>query len=276
MQQLIYFIRKFRFFLLFLLLEILALFLTIQHHSYHSSKFINSANFLSGSIYNRVSSIRDFINLKDENSSLNEEVARLNNLIEKQSNQSKPALAIVKDSILLNQKYQYITAKVINNNYTRQNNFLTINKGSNDNIVSDLGVINAKGIIGVIKNTSSNYATVLSVLNARSNINVRLKNSTHFGTLVWNGLNYNVLQITDIPRQAVIQKGDTIITGGKSAIFPEGVPVGLIDTFTFENNQFKEINVRLFNDMSAISHVQIIQNFQKKEQQDLELETENE
>jgi len=276
MQQLIYFIRKFRFFLLFLLLETLALFFTVQHHSYHSSKIINSANFLSGNIYKQVSTIRDFIHLKKENHLLNEENVNLKNLLEQQNlNQSSSAF-ILEDSTRYTQKYQYINAKVINNNYTGQNNFLTLNKGSSHQLVPDLGVVNSKGILGVIKNTSTNYATILSILNARSNINVRLKTSTHFGTLIWNGLNYKILQIVDIPRQANIQQGDTIITGGKSAIFPEGILVGTIENFTFENNQYQEINVQLFNDMSTIGQVQIIKNFQKKEQQDLEQRTENE
>ena len=128
-----------------------------------------------------------------------------------------------------------------------------------------MGVINGRGIIEVIKNVSPQYATILSILNSSSKINVRLKNSNHFGTMVWDGKNYNVTQITDIPRQAVIKVGDTIITGGKSLLFPEGISVGVIKDFTIKNNQYHQINIALFNDMSAIGHVQIVKTLEKED-----------
>jgi rod shape-determining protein MreC len=276
MQQLFYLIRKFRYFLLFLVLEIIALTLVIQNHSYQQSKFINSANFISGGIYNKVSSITDFINLKSENQRLSEENNKLRNWIEKNKPEAIAKIVSQIDTSNSSQKYQYISAKIINNNYTKRNNFLTLNKGTKQNLKIDLGVVNSKGVIGVIKSVSENYATVLSILNSNSKINVKLKNGNQFGTLFWNGKDYNIAQISDIPRQTIIKKGDTIVTGGKSAIFPEGIYVGVIKDFKFENNQFKEINVSLFNDMSALSYVEIIINYQKKEQKKLEQNNFNE
>jgi rod shape-determining protein MreC len=270
MQQLIYFIRKFRYFLLFILLEVIAFIFIIQHHSFHRSKFINSSNIITGSIYNTVSSVNDFINLKSENQLLIEQNTLLKNLL------SKRDLKISKDNFKLNdsakygQKYEYSYGKIINNNYTNRNNTLTLNKGTEQGVTSDLGVINSKGIIGVTKSTSNNYATVLSILNTKSMINVRLKNSNHYGTLIWNGKDYNVLQLIDIPRQAQIKVGDTIITGGKSAIFPEGIKIGAVRNFKFENNQYKNIDILLFNDMSAIGYVQIVKNLERVEQKNLE------
>lgn len=276
MQQLFYFIRKFRYFLLFIVLEILALFFTIQHHSFHKSKFVNSANFLSGGIYKKVNSINEFFNLKTENQILSEENTRLKNLLEKKKINLTSENITVIDTSQYFQKYEYISAKIINNNFTKRNNFLTINKGSKHGLVPDLGVINSKGVIGITKNTSPNYATVLSILNSSSKLNVRLKNSNHYGTLIWNGKDYNITQIADIPRQAIIKIGDTIITGGRSAVFPEGINIGVIKDFKFENSQYQEINVLLFNDMSSIGHVQVIKNLQKTEQINLEQSSANE
>lgn len=275
MQQLFYFIRKFRYLLLFLILETLAVFFTIQYHSFHKSKFVNSANFVSGGIYSKVNAVHEYFNLKAENKILSEENIRLKNLLERKNDTLVSKIEMVIDSSH-QQKYQYIAAKVINNNYAKRNNFLTLNKGNKQGITTDLGVINSKGVIGIIKNTSSNYASVLSILNNSSKINVRLKNSNHFGTMVWNGKNYNVTQLNDIPRQAEIKVGDTIITGGKSAVFPEGILVGAVKDFKFENNQYQEINVQLFNDMSAIGYVQVVTNLQKEEQINLEQSSENE
>ncbi|SNR78849.1 rod shape-determining protein MreC [Lutibacter flavus] len=276
MQQIIYFIRKFRYFLLFLLLEILAFTFIIQHHSYHKSKFVNSANSISGGIYNKTNSINEFFHLKTENERLIEENTALKNSLSIKNLSENQDSFKLNDSAQYGQKYEYTYAKIINNNYTNRNNTLTINKGIKQGITSDLGVINSKGIIGVTKSTSSNYTTVLSILNNNSKINVRLKNSNHFGTLVWDGKDYNILQLIDIPRQAQFKDGDTIITGGKSAIFPEGIKIGVIKNFKFENNQFQDINIQLFNDMSSIGYVQIVKNLERTEQLNLEKESLNE
>ena len=276
MQQLIYFIRKYKYFLLFILLQIIAFNFTIQHHSFHKSKFVNSANFISGGFYNKVNSINEYFYLKTENQLLNEENVELKNLLAKISLASNDSLYSKTDTLQKIQKYNYTVAKVINNNYSKRNNFLTINKGLNNGLVSELGVINSKGIIGVVKNVSNNYATVLSILNSSSRTNVKLKNSNHFGSLIWNGEDYALVQIIDIPRQAKLKKGDTIITGGKSAIFPEGINVGTIDDITIKNHQYQKINVRLFNDMSAIGQVQIVKNLHKEELLTLEEKSNNE
>ena len=274
MQQIIYFLKKFRYFLLFVLLESIAFIFIFQHHSYHQSKFVSSANAISGNLYEKVNNISEFFLLKDENKRLNEENTRLINQLENTKEQMVASTEIYDP--VYNQKYVYRSAKIINNNFTRRNNYLTIDKGQNDSIYQDMGVINSEGVIGVVKNTSKNYASVLSILNSYSKINIRLKNSDHFGTMTWDGKDYNVLQIIDIPRQAILKKGDTLITGGKSAIFPEGIPVGTIVDFNFSNNRYEYINVALFNDMSALSQVRIVQNLYKEEQVELEEMNENE
>tara|TARA_R110001583_G_scaffold41751_5_gene132655 strand:- start:3875 stop:4588 length:714 start_codon:yes stop_codon:yes gene_type:complete len=237
---------------------------------------VSSANTISGGFYTKINAINEFFVLKTENKLLIEENVRLKNLLEKKENIFIEEISKVMDTSKYFQKYDYSVAKVINNNFTKKNNTLTINKGTNHGLSADLGVINSTGVIGIIENTSSNYATVMSILNNNSNLNVRIKNSDHYGTLIWDGITYTTTQLRDLPRQASIKVGDTVITGGKSAIFPEGINIGIIKDFKFENNQYQQINVLLFNDMSAIGYVQIVKNLQKSEQKNLEQKTTNE
>lgn len=258
MQQIIRFIEKYRYFLLFLILEFIALFFTIQSHSYHKSKFINSANSITGGFYKRVNNINEFFNLKSENLRLSEENVRLKNSLLKEGH--------IKDTTNQFQRYQYISAKVYNNNYTSRNNYLTINKGLNDGVDTEMAVVNSKGIIGTTNSVSGNYATVISVLNNYSLINAQIKHNNHFGTLSWDGKDYKTVQLNDIPRQAVFKIGDTIVTGGKSTIFPKGILIGVIKDF----EQNKLINISLFNDMSALNNIQVITNLHKVEIQQLE------
>jgi len=129
-----------------------------------------------------------------------------------------------------------------------------------------MAVVYSKGIIGTTNSVSGNYATVISILNNYSLINAQIKNNHHFGTLSWDGMDYKTVQLNDIPRQAVFKIGDTIVTGGKSTIFPAGILIGTIKDF----EQNKLINISLFNDMSAIGNIQVITNLHKEEIQQLE------
>ncbi|MGV6845677.1 MAG: rod shape-determining protein MreC [Lutibacter sp.] len=260
--------------MLFLLLEIIGFSLTIQFKNFQQSAITNSSNAIVGGIYNRFDAISNYLNLKTENERLSEENTLLKNYIELTLHDSVQHKIF--DKQLAKSKYQYIPAKIINNNFTKLNNVLTINKGLQKGIKSEMGVINSKGIIGVIKKVSKHYATVLSILNSYSKINAKLKNSAHFGTLTWNGVSYNTVQLVDLPRQAKIKVGDTIMTGGKSAIFPEGINIGIIKNFVFKNNEYQKINISLFNDMSNVNFVEVIANFEKEEQQKLENNTVNE
>ena len=139
MQQIISFLYKNKLFILFLLLEVLAIIFTIQSHSFHRSKFVNSANFLSGGIYNKVNNFKEFLLLKKENERLNEENVYLKNLLNLQEKEIVQHDLTIIDTLVYKQKYGYTGAKVINNNYRKNNNYLTINKGSNQGLVQILG-----------------------------------------------------------------------------------------------------------------------------------------
>lgn len=274
MQLIFKFIEKYKYFLLFLFLESFALFFTIQNHSYHKSKVINSANAITGGVYSKMSSITDFFHLKKENLRLAEENNELKNLISLQHLEIDSLEQARIDTVKYYQKFQYKVAKITNNNYLKRNNFLTINRGLNRGIQPELGVVNSKGIIGITNKVSKHNATVISILNSISRINVKLKNNNHFGTLSWDGKDFRIVQLQDLPRQANIKIGDTIITGGKSTIFPEGIMVGVVKDFQIDNNVFAYINVSLFNDMSSLSYVNVILNLEKDEIKQLEVSNE--
>ncbi len=263
MQQLINFFLRNKNVLLFLFLFAVSLALTIQSHSYHKSKFLHSANGISGGIYNITGGLGQYFSLKEENGKLVEENNRLKTILFQKAD-SIPELKTTLDVTLY-------SASVIKNSYALSNNFLTINKGRNDSIQEDFGVITAKGIVGVIDNVSNNYGRVLSILNTTSRISAMLNQTNHFGELKWDGVSPEIVQLVDLPKQAPIKAGDTIITSGRSFIFPKGIPIGTIVDFALdETANFYTINVALFNDMANIGHVHVIKNNDKEEIQSLE------
>lgn len=271
MQQIIYFFQKFKYFLFFLLLEVIALTFTFNNLNFHKSKFVNSANNITGGIFTTISNSSEYLSLKSENLRLSEENTRLRNSIEKNISIKFDKDSTIIDSLKYHQKYVYTEAKIINNNYSKTFNFLTINKGKKDSIDKEMAVINSLGIIGITENTSNNYTRVQSILNKNSGINARLKGNTfYYGTLKWNSKDYNIVQLHDIPRQAPLKIGDTIETGGKSTIFPEGIPIGTISKINKGNTADNKVDVKLFNDMSNLRHVYIVKNLHKEEIKSLE------
>lgn len=273
MQQIIFFLIRNKNFLLFIVLFSISIFLTIQTHSYHKNNFVNSSNNITGGIYTIKSSITNYFNLREENEILIDENTRIR--IQLESYKSKVVNQNIDTNSILS-KYYFVSAKVINNSFSKTKNKLTIDKGERDSIQLDLGVITSKGIVGIIDNVSNKYATIQSILNTNSQINAKLKNAKHFGSLVWNTEDPNVIQLIDIPRLASVKIGDTIVTGGKSTIFPEGILIGAVIDFELtEDKNSQNLNIQLFNDMTNLQHVYIIDNLDSQEIINLEKGLEN-
>jgi rod shape-determining protein MreC len=244
MQQIVYFIQKYKYFLLFILLELVAFLFTIQSKAYQKSQFINSANSFTGGLLNMSNSVFEFTSLKKENLRLSSENTALKNELEKFKSSR-----FLGNKKLTDSDQHYISAKIIQNKFHKRN----------------MGVVNSKGIIGVVNQISNKYATVLSILHNKSKINAKIKGSNYFGTLAWDGVDYQYSQLIDIQRQAPLKIGDTIISGGKSLLFPEGIPIGIVHDFKKTPKSFDNIKIKLFNDMSSLGYVQIIQNSDKNE-----------
>ena len=263
MQQLLNFFLKFRNLILFLILLNISLALTINVHDYHKSKLLNLTSTITGSIHDVFSGISSYFNLRNENKILLLENNRLKEL-EFNTNKSLANLPLV------NNKYKVTSATVIKNSYSLTKNYLILNRGSNGLINEDLGVITSNGIVGVIDKVTNKYSRVISLLNINSKINAKLKKSDHFGTLEWNGENSNIVQLLDIQDLVELTIGDTIVTSGYSSIFPENIPIGSIQSFKLnETKDLFVIDVKLFNDMTNLRHVHIIENLNIKEIENL-------
>lgn len=267
MQQIINFVIRNKNFLLFLLLFAVSVALTIQSHSYHRSQFISSANRVTGGTYGVFSSVSQYFGLKTENQRLQDE-----NQLLRQQLYNQESAQIGKDSeVVLDSVYRVVAAEVYKNSYSSNYNFITINRGLRDSVKQDLGVITDKGIVGIVDQSSAKYARVISILNKNSKINAQLKNSNHFGTLEWDGGSPNTVQLVDISKFASVAVNDTIVTGGKSAIFPKGIGIGRVTAVTDDiGGDTYILEVELFNDMTDIGFVYVIENRDKKERLELE------
>jgi rod shape-determining protein MreC len=213
---------------------------------------------LSGGIYNSVNNVSEYIHLERQNKLLQQENNYLKSIL---YNKTDSVNRTYIDTSYSGISYKFSPAIVIKNSYSLNNNVLLLNKGKRDSIKQDLGVISSEGLVGIIDNTSKKYATVISILNKTSRISAQLKKSNHFGSLIWNVKSPYLVQLTEIPKIAPIEIGDTIVTSGRSSIFPKDIPIGTIESFNLDAAQnYYVIDVKLFNDMTSMEHVYIIEN----------------
>lgn len=268
MQQIINFILRYRNTVLYLFLAFLGFFMTVRSHSYHQSKFFNSSKWITGNLYQMSNNISSYFGLREENRKLAEENQRLRKLLFNRLDENRSQ----RDTTDLG--FEVIQGRAVKNSFAFSRNYITINLGKNHGIQQDMGVITSEGILGIVENISKNYSTVQSILNSKSNINAKIKNTNYFGSLVWDGIRFDVVQLVDIPRLVPLVVGDTIVTGGMSSIFPESIPIGTIKKYELNTSKsFYDIDVDLFNDMANINTVYVIGHMAREEILELQSKT---
>jgi rod shape-determining protein MreC len=276
MKSLFKFLFTYHFFILFLLLETLSVFLLIQYNVYQRAVFINAANSVRGNVYNIFHSVTQYLSLREANEQLVLENTYLRNNLKSSLYDNRVQSFHVNDTCF-SQHYIYIPAQIINNSVSKQNNYITLNRGSRQGIRPDMGVICPSGVVGVVRNVSENFSLVISVLNCSLNkYSAKVERSGYFGSLSWNGRNYRFASLSEIPYHVNIHKGDTIVTTGYSVSFPEGIILGTIENFSAgEGDSFYDITVRLSTDFKALNYVYVISNLMKDEQKKIEREVSN-
>lgn len=258
-------------FLLFLFLEVISVVFIINYNSFQRSRYLNTSNAVSASLYNSYSAVIQYFSLKKVNKSLMEENALLRNQIDQYEN-------LITDSTMVgaitDSTFHYISARVINNSVNKQQNYITINRGRKHGVKPDQGIISSTGIVGIITSVSESYSMGLSVLNPRWSISAKLKKNGYYGSLIWNGKNYKNAELNEIPFHVEVDVGDTIVTSGYSSVFPEGIMVGTVESFTQPPGEnYYVINVALSTDFKSVTWVEVINDLKADELQELKQET---
>jgi len=269
MKNLLNFIIKNAYIIAFILIEILCFVLIFTQNSYQRVSFLNSSNRISGNISEQWNSLVEYTRLKSINDSLAAENERLMSNLEKYRRYEIPSIE--------HSGYDYVSAKVISSSANKKQNYVTISKGKNHGIEPEMGVIGPNGVVGIVVSTSNKYSTVLPIINPNSKTSVKIKKNDYFGSLFWESQNPRQASLSEIPGYVSIQIGDEVVTSGFSAIFPEGIPVGTVNSFVKDQSTgFYEIVIDLYTDFNNLSYVYVITNSNKKEQLEMIPETEDE
>ena len=275
MRNLLNFFLKYNYWFLFILLEVISFVLLFRFNNYQGSAFFTSSNQVAGMAYEAANNVTGYFHLK----SINDDLVQKNVELELQMEHLRSVLMeLTSDSTGLERMksdalkgYDIYRANVINNSLTHVDNYITLDKGENDGIRSEMGVINGSGVVGIVYHTSSNYSVVIPILNSKSSISCKIKRSDYFGFLKWDGGSSEYATVKDMPRHSLFSLGDTIVTSGHSAVFPGGIPIGTVEDMSDSHDGLSYLlKVKLFTDFGRLNDVRVIA--QKGQEEQLELE----
>jgi len=271
MERLLNFVYAYRALFTFLALEFFCAWLIVENNQYQSTKFFNSSNRISARIISFSSTVREYLSLRELNTDLAGENADLRKKLE-QRNQSLYSFDVrkLRDPAIIN-RFDYVSAKVVNNSTGFTKNFITINKGTDAGIKPGMAVISAKGAVGKVKSVSKHYSVLISLLNIDEQVSSVIKSLGYFGTSQWDGVDPRQVELLYIPRHVKLHTGDTVVTSGYNAVFPEGVLVGVIKEVNLkEETPFYDIKVELAQDFGNLTFVEVIKSTLKHEKDSLE------
>ncbi|MGK7392162.1 MAG: rod shape-determining protein MreC [Candidatus Cyclobacteriaceae bacterium M2_1C_046] len=287
MQQLFLLIYQYRAALVFVLFEILCAWLIVQNNFYQRATFLNSSNAVTGNILQASDNVYDYFSLNKVNRQLAEENAQLRQQLQQSLNMlpladTLPEMKIdtlplesatdtlqYVDSLM---QYEYLMAEVVSNTVRNIKNYITVNKGSKEGIETGMGVVGPKGVVGSVKAVSENFSVINSLLHSSMSISAKIKRTNDLGSVQWRGGDFTTASLLYIPRHVLLQPGDTVVTSGYNAVFPPGVPIGIIEEIEQSDGSFYNITVDLAVDFNELSYVYIISNMLKPEIDSLQKE----
>ncbi|HYV93499.1 MAG TPA: rod shape-determining protein MreC [Chitinophagales bacterium] len=275
MRNLFLFLYRYHAFFLFLLLQIVCLYLIIENNSFQRAAFYNVSDEVVGRTMTLYHEVTGYITLGEENKKLVEENARLHNMLPSVSYTDTSRVYVARDSSR-HQFYTYIPARVIQTSTNLVNNYIVINKGSKAGIEPRMAVVGPDGVVGIVKNVSLNFSSLFSLLHSQVTVSARVRRDGSRGTIRWYGGSPDFVNLEEITRQETLHKGDTIFTSGVSRIFPDNIPIGTVDEFKLkEPGNFYTIRVKLATNYRKIDYAYVVNNMLHEEMDSLLKKTEN-
>ena len=274
MKNLLDFLVKHSSWFVFLVYAVISCLLLFQSNPYQHHVYLTSANSVSSTIYEVFSNVTSYFHLRGINEDLQQQNALLENEVVNLRNAINNYKIMLPDTTHLDAglaNFDFIMAHVIDNSISQPYNYITINKGSEDGIKPEMGVVDQNGVVGIVNVVGKHSARIISLLNPNLRLSCKVKNSYFFGSLVWDCESPSYAVLEELPRHVVFANGDTIVTSGYSSVFPEGIMVGtIVNRLEANDDNFYSLKIKLSTDFSRLSTVRAIKNSMKEELELLE------
>lgn len=269
MRNLYLFFRRYYFYFLFLLLEVISLILLFNYNEFQNAAIYSWSRQAAGSFNGMFRNVSEYFSLRSTNRMLTEEIAQLQARMPEAFYKADTNTFFINDT-LYKAEYRYISARVISNTTNKRNNFLMINKGSLNGVQNSMGVIIGNRLVGQVVGVSRHFSWVMSLLNKDSRISAKFKKNNQLVNVEWDGGNYRLGTVKEIPKHFAIVPGDTIITSGNSEIFPEGIMVGTIHDFRIAPDEnFNSARILFSADFNSLGYVEVVLDMMRTEKEEV-------
>lgn len=256
-------------FAVFLVLEIASLHLFVNNGEMQKAWLARSSHWVMGTVWGVTHRLQNYFSLAATNRQLAQENLQLQKqlLIAREQLQQLHA-----DSLQMTPRpgFDLVPAEIIQMSRNKQHNYLILNRGYQDGIREKSGIISQNGVVGIVDAVSAHYSYAFSFQNSDVSISARLGSKGETGLLVWDGIHTGGAILKEIPLQQQYHPGDTVFTSGHSLLFPPDIPLGIAGSSKIVNGATSEIEVRLFQDFSAIRYVTVAHNNALEEIEDFE------
>ncbi|MBR0223316.1 MAG: rod shape-determining protein MreC [Bacteroidales bacterium] len=251
---------------LFIVLETFAIIMVVNDSVVQRYKVLGAVRSVESWFWARTSQIRYHLNYKSENERLAAE-----NLQLRQQLALYAAAQAQLDSVVrfVEAEYTYIGATVIRNSVDRQHNYLILDRGEEEGVEAGMGVVTARGVIGIVRAVSRHYAYVISLLNTEQSVSAKLAASGAFGPMTWQGREPDRAVLSEIPVHIQAAPGDTVLSSGFSTIYPPDIPIGSVVESKISQGSSQELTIALFEDFRSLHNVYIVRNNRGQEIQQL-------
>lgn len=264
MNSIFQFLYKHLHWLVFVVLEIVCFVLLFSFNGFQGSIYLSTANVVSARLMVGKSRVASYFALDQTNEAL----AVQNAMLQQRVTELEQMLGLFRlDSLseaeaidkVRRMGFRISPVRIVDNSINKTDNFITIDKGSADGLVPDMGVIDCAGTLGVVYKCSQHYSLVMPLLNSKSSLSCKVLGGDSFGFLKWEGGDARYAMLYDLPRYAEVQIGDTIVTSGHSVSFPEGIMVGRVaEMFPSSDGLYVTLKVLLSAGFDQLGHAFVV------------------
>jgi rod shape-determining protein MreC len=133
---------------------------------------------------------------------------------------------------------------------------VTIDKGSSDQLATDMAVISPAGVVGRVILPSRRASKVQLLTDRNAAAGALIERTRVQGVVV--GIGDGLLRMQYVPGTADVKTGDLVVTSGIDGIYPKGFVIGTIDHTDRGAGAYHEILIRPAVDFSRLEEVLIV------------------
>src|SRR5687768_2134317 len=133
---------------------------------------------------------------------------------------------------------------------------ITIDRGSNTGVKTNMAVIAPTGLVGRVVTPTQHASKVQLVIDRNAAAGALVERSRAQGIVI--GSNEDMLRMDFVPATADVKVGDTIVTSGVDGIYPKGFVIGKVEQVDNGNGIYKAIRVRPSVEFNMLEEVLVV------------------